>query len=871
MSDIVKNKISGASSITRDKIIQNVKTTNSTRYDQMIITGDTTRNDVFYIYYSAKYASIEPKKIVFALVPDVKFVFESFMTGGELAHGVVSTLDNALLNEIKKSNALIAEKSFGKEGAINDVKNSTSLQFLKQGFLDSKEAKMQEAEALGERKVENSVIGSLKKVFSDSPDGENEVDDDDDDDDDFFGSIEWFDSGVSDANEYQNLKNTTFQYVNFEFNGDKPATNQPLLFVPSRTTAEDCKACKGDGKLTCPTCKGSGKFKCKGYVGKGHSGGAVSNKHYACSKGYAPHDECDGKGCSGCNKGRITCPTCGPINGNGMVPCERKYGSKYGIGKLADRLTGKSYCGGSGQIDCKPCKATGRIGTLVYLKMEVQGVKSEFFKYTNQQIEQFKKSPSLLYPYLNKASVKAISVFRDDNSSRQENMDDYSSNFIEILNREYGLKKGNDYPRILHEEMYYDVIPLVTLEYNHILTSTLHLFSAIPTESGFDVLFHSDPTAVKKFSVKNIWLIYKSKWSEALMTTSYKAKRDKYNEIRMLIYVAKADGTIAEEEKLVLANTITGLTEYTAAEKTKLFSLMSSQQLPSLQDDDFVISTKERAEVTFGRLYEMVLEDGLTEKPEVLLVNEYKQRINQNLGKYPPKFKQFLRTWQASLTALFLLVGAIYSVIFFFYLKPREEALELHELNLLKKNALLGFVDWVNEDTTNNVDFETFVLTSDILNNPDGSTNDDLEEELNKYNSAESLLSSINHDGSYLVDGSKKTYSEYWKKEIESLQPKITSLTKILSIRQQRLSENSNVEKNTEKNEEKNNSVQSLYDLSLEERIEGAKVSEPDGSYYIDDAEYIVEGGEIILVSPISQNDYEESGDGYEEEVEGDY
>jgi hypothetical protein len=253
--------------------------------------------------------------------------------------------------------------------------------------------------------------------------------------------------------------------------------------------------------VQCPTCKGTGKIKCKGQVKNNPNGGPVSNIHYSCKGGKLS----DGTHCDTCG---------GPEKyggRGGWNPCERKYGSKYGIGKLADRVSGKPYCNGSKVIPCKPCKATGRIGTLVYLNTNVSVIAGEFYKYTNQRIEQIEKKPELLYPYLNKNEVQTRTIFTDINGNLTDNYDNFSSEFVPEIQKSSGVSKGQNYPRLMFEELYYDVIPMATLEYNHILTATNHIVSAVCKGQEFDVLFHSEPTAVKRFSFKNLIKSYFSK------------------------------------------------------------------------------------------------------------------------------------------------------------------------------------------------------------------------------------------------------------------------------------------------------------------------------------------------------------------------
>ncbi len=683
MQKKVQQKISEAGAITKKQIEDKVKSEFSERYDQMIIDSDIIRNDVFYINYSAKYVSMSPKKLVFAMVPDVKYVFESNCTGGTSAHGEVSELDASILKEIKSSGAVVADKNFGAQSEPNNFKKSKSVQFLGKGFMDSKEAvagEQAELEAAGEvvKEEKKGLMGSLKSAGSsiskamDQPIGgsstNNDDDDYDDDGDDFFESFNWLETGGrSENDDYTYLKANCFEHIEFKYDGDYPSKSQPLHFIPALTSVDDCKVCKGKGEVTCPTCKGKGSIKCRGYVGSGSSG-PMGNQRYSCSGGKVKCESCDGKGCSVCNyKGKRYCPTCG---GNGEVPCERKYGSSYGVGKLADAASGKPFCGGSGVIKCKPCKATGEIGTLVYVKVEVDETKGEFYKYSNQEIAQLKKQPNLLYSYLRKGDVKRETVFTDINGKQNEYYDSYSRDFAGLIANEGGLHKGNEYPRLMQEELYYDVIPLSTLDYNHILTGTIHQVSGIAKGSQFDILFHSDPTAVKKFHLMNLVKVYGWLILKAFATKRYKQKMDKKHEIFMLVRIAKADGQIEDSEKRVLMEIITHLDDFSAGEKAQLFNLFSLKELPAITEEETIISTKERAAEVVVNLNKMMKEDGEVEAPEVKMIADLKSKIDANIGKHPGFWKSYFKTWQVSIPMILLLIGITTFVVYKMYFAP---------------------------------------------------------------------------------------------------------------------------------------------------------------------------------------------------------
>lgn len=792
----VKSKITAAESISKTQINDKIKTEYSVRFDQMLFNGDISRNDVLYINYRAKYVSISSQKMVFAMHEDATLYFSAHCEGKS---GDIAKLDDSVIQNIRSSKCLIAEKSLAITNDAEDFKKITSLQYLKNGFSDSKEALTNEVSDEDAIVEEKGFLGSLKKVMNE-PIGSSGDGNDYDDDDDFdnpFESVDWFaSSGVSEESEYKLIKDKSLAKLTFEYSNKVPSKNQPLHFVPFLTKAEDCKVCKGQTTITCPTCGGDGEFKCKGYVTTEGTSGAFTNKHVSCPDG--PNTKYPSCKNTNCNKG--------------MVNCERKNGASYGIGKLANRISGKPFCEGKGEIPCKPCMATGRIGTLVYIKVQVKNLEGEFYKYTNQKIEQIEKKPNTLYPYLKKSEVKFETVFTDQDGSLSENYDSFSAGFISEIENKAGLNKGNEYPRLMHTEVYYDVIPLVTLEYNHILTATNHLVSAVPKDGQFDILFHSDPTSVKHFSLRNIWIIYTSKWAEAFMTKSYRKKRDKYNEIRLLIYIAKSDGSIEEEEKVVLANRISGLTEYTASEKSKLFSLMSASNLPELDFESFVISDRAAADNVIQGLKEMSLEDQGQDRREVQMVKEYSEQIDKNIGNYKGKFKQFIRTWQVSLSVLIMMLSAIAGLFYITYLKPRQDALETHIMNVNNETLLKEYVLWTGADTTNNLDFSTFVRG--FKNKQSSEERDDSDFDESMVNPL-GLFDKILHESDLLLDGSKLSYKDYWIQHKTSLKVSLDSLTPIIN---RRILARNNVPKDD--------------DVSTEETVVDDKfytISDPDG------------------------------------------
>lgn len=291
----------------------------------------------------------------------------------------------------------------------------------------------------------------------------------------------------------------------------------------------------------------------------------------------------------------------------------------------------------------------------------------EFYKYTNETIENIQKNPSVLFKYLNKASVKPQTVYTDINGAITEKYDANSEVFCKSIEGDAALSKGDEYPRVVSEDVYYDIVPLSTLEYNHILSGTMHKVSAAVLNNNFDVIFHSDPTSVKKFDIANVFKAIGWNFKKAFATKSYKEKLDKKHELYLLVRVAKADGAIEDSEKRVLVDLISHLNEFANKEKAALFNLFSIKELPPLAKEETVFSTKERADIAIQNLNKMMKEDNEIEAPEVKLIASLKDKISNNIGKHPGFFSSFFKTWQVSLPIIILLLAfgiTLYFVLF---------------------------------------------------------------------------------------------------------------------------------------------------------------------------------------------------------------
>ena len=155
------------------------------------------------------------------------------------------------------------------------------------------------------------------------------------------------------------------------------------------------------------------------------------------------------------------------------------------------------------------------------------------------------------------------------------------------------------------------------------LTNTEHTVSIVNVFDRPELVFHSEAEEVKK-DIKNAGKAVGGLFGKLFKTKKYKAKEDKKNEIRLMIYLSKADGIIEDEEKTFLANKIQSLDNFTASEKKLLFDLMNAENLPDLEKKDVVFSTPEKGEEVIANLTELASADGELEPREQELIDKVK-------------------------------------------------------------------------------------------------------------------------------------------------------------------------------------------------------------------------------------------------------
>lgn len=387
-----------------------------------------------------------------------------------------------------------------------------------------------------------------------------------------------------------------------------------------------CEECAGKGQNTCDDCGGSKKVVCRkcdgrdsvkctkcGGDGKVNDGlvAKAANSKYMQEKKCG---NCQGRGhiaCNNCTRGRVVCSTC---TGQGKVTCSKCSGKK--------KITCSNCYGDKeryGMIDCPTCKAQGEMGQIAYVKTTIHKHQVEKLFDLGNGLAEISESEVLNFANSGGSKERMVTNINDNVSM---NRDELVEQYATKIQNELGLSM-DDFNKLLEEDLYYQVIPCVQIKYTHMLTNTTHEVSILNFFESPTLKFHQEVEEVKS-DIKDKGKKVGRFFGKLLKTKSFKSKDDKKKEIKLLIYLAKVDGVIEDEEKTFLAGNINSITEFTSNEKKEFFDLMNMSSLPQLSAEDVKFSSEERFNEVLTKLESLAASDGTMEQAEADLISKIK-------------------------------------------------------------------------------------------------------------------------------------------------------------------------------------------------------------------------------------------------------
>lgn len=378
-----------------------------------------------------------------------------------------------------------------------------------------------------------------------------------------------------------------------------------------------CPNCKGDGKVTCAICSGHGKIECNDCKGKGEK--KCGNLIWGCNGSGKVFDDktrknktctkCKGKGkikCKTCKtKGEIACSRC---SSKGVVVCSKCSGKKTITCKVCygDQ---KRY----GLVDCPTCLTNGKLISFYYVTTDINVLEDKnLIRYETGVLIKDSKFKEILYDEL---PLKTF--FAQNNKGKQETHDKYSRAFCKLMRKRFDLEE-NKFPKLISESLSYQIIACIDFQYKHILTNSTHEASILDFWSNPNIVFNSNPEQEEtRITFSNILKTISHFVGKLFKTEKYFVRRDRFNEITLLIYMIRADGSIDNREKVNLLEEISSLTEFTNSEKSKLFELLDKETLPEIDFSKMEFLTESRRKECSDKLLSLAKSDDNQSQSEI--------------------------------------------------------------------------------------------------------------------------------------------------------------------------------------------------------------------------------------------------------------
>ena len=279
-------------------------------------------------------------------------------------------------------------------------------------------------------------------------------------------------------------------------------------------------------------------------------------------------------------------------------------------------------------IDCPECKAMGELAKISFVETTVntQNIQRIFSKGNNLK----DVNPDSLMKLANK-NESQVNILKNFNDVNTKNYDELVEGYISEIQSENSFQFNGFVNRVTDEELYFQVIPCVQIEYRHMITNTLHNVTILN--------YFENPELVIDKSVENEKSGSKDKmkgvsrfFGKLFKTSKFKKKEDRKREIKLMIMLAKADGKIEDQEKLFLAQEISGISEFTINEKKSFFGLMDALTLPELEKNDVVFYSEEAYQATISKMESLAGKDGEIDGSEKVFIEKIKT-MNIELSK----------------------------------------------------------------------------------------------------------------------------------------------------------------------------------------------------------------------------------------------
>ena len=351
-----------------------------------------------------------------------------------------------------------------------------------------------------------------------------------------------------------------------------------------------CDDCGGAGDVSCERCNGAGEVKCGSGAGQtawrllssknvlsGCNGsGYLGNKgqEYRCTicggRGFVSCKECGSRGlvpCKTCRRsGEVSCSNCGA---SGKVECPDCYGDSQRFGK----------------IDCPLCETAGLMGSFTYVETEI--INKNYSAFID--LEKLPIKENDISMHLTDEIYEKYYLF---NNSIQININDeiiseYITDF-EVKEEIYRDK----YPLIIEEDVFYQIIPCIKLNYRFVHTNKIHELVIIDIWNNPKVIFPENPEKLE-ISLNSAKKSFKGIFGKIFNTNDNKNKIDRINHCKFLIISElKNKGFVSNRIKEYLIEYISVIVDLNNSDIKELIKLCKEEKVENIEklkfnDDEF--------------------------------------------------------------------------------------------------------------------------------------------------------------------------------------------------------------------------------------------------------------------------------------------
>jgi len=567
MREVAKSNLS---SISIDEVKKYIQSTNPTYYNKMIISDNSEikRTNFIYINYTANYLNRLSKKIVFPLYGNIADNFKSFEKNPDKTNSKQLFDSDLILDSLKSNYNIEAEE--------DQLASGDDFDYV--------------------IKAENNQVIANQPLYY------------------ITDRTSSWDCDTCDTEKY-------IQCDDFDCEGrhtwkctNCAAKGQVVCDTCSGDKKLDCRKCNGSKKLRCDNCGGDGKLVDKmdtisAVTSSSRNTRIVKKKCGNCSgKGEIRCNKCtNGKvPCSNCSaQGKVKCPEC---NGLKNIVCNKCYGDKnrYGL------------------IDCPECKAMGRMAQISFVETKIS--QKNIDKIFNNNNELVNITEDTVLKFADK-SVQQEVILNNFNEVFYKDYDEIVEDVLKQIQTESDFNFEGYTNKVVREELFFQVIPCIQVQYKHILTNTTQEVTILDFFNSPKLIIDGE-VENQKSTLKDTGKKLGNLFGKLFRSKGYKQKEDTKKEIKLMIRLAKADGKIEDSEKLFLSKQITSLNMFTHIEKTDLFNMMDDSMLPELEPSDVKFSNTAKFSEVFQKLETMAAEDGDVANSEQELLDNIKSLNN---------------------------------------------------------------------------------------------------------------------------------------------------------------------------------------------------------------------------------------------------